>query len=128
MLRRRDVEPNEVILLQRSQLTRDDLAATVASLRLVWEKAGQYPTADAAIAVRTPAPRAGRDGDPESGTDRGEASTSATERGARYRKRSNGDGLAESTPLTSLVKDEGDRYANHWRAIQTWLCVVRQAV
>lgn len=58
VLRRRDVEPNDVILLQRSSVTADHLAAAVASLRLVWKKAGQYPTADATIAVRTNAPRA----------------------------------------------------------------------
>lgn len=58
VLRRRDVEPNDVILLARESATGDHLAAAVASLLVVRKQAGQYPISDATISVKGDAPTA----------------------------------------------------------------------
>lgn len=56
VLRRRDVEPNDVILLASAAATADHLAAAIASLQIVRKEAGQYPSSNATISVRAEAP------------------------------------------------------------------------
>lgn len=58
VLRRRDMDPNDVIVLARGSATGDHLAAAVASLQVVRKQAGQYPSSDATISVQGDAPTA----------------------------------------------------------------------